>query len=337
MRISFNREGGSVMIQKVIKETMELLIDGKGFFLEEFPSTEEDLQFYLYTTIRNGYLAVIFSRLGEEEKNHLAFLNHARGKNMPVYILNIIFTDDLPVPLKNHMPNYSEVYVNGDGEFFGHDDVSLSVLSKKNTAVKKFSAKAMKATLTLVLINVVVYLLTALASGSFDIRIDVLIRYGAKVNELIVEGELYRLLSSAFLHGDFTHILFNMYALFALGKIVEEAMGTGRFLLVYFISALGGGVMSFLFTPNVSVGASGAIFGLLGAVMMMALLGKSGVNRRMFPRILLLLFINLFSGFSSSTIDNFGHIGGLLAGILVSFAILQFFSDKTEEDRPPFL
>ena len=195
----------------------------------------------------------------------------------------------------------------------------------------------MKATLTLVLINVVVYLLTALASGSFDIRIDVLIRYGAKVNELIVEGELYRLLSSAFLHGDFTHILFNMYALFALGKIVEEAMGTGRFLLVYFISALGGGVMSFLFTPNVSVGASGAIFGLLGAVMMMALLGKSGVNRRMFPRILLLLFINLFSGFSSSSIDNFGHIGGLLAGILVSFAILQFFSDKTEEDRPPFL
>ena len=114
-------------------------------------------------------------------------------------------------------------------------------------------------------------------------------------------------------------------------------MGTGRFLLVYFISALGGGVMSFLFTPNVSVGASGAIFGLLGAVMMMALLGKSGVNRRMFPRILLLLFINLFSGFSSSSIDNFGHIGGLLAGILVSFAILQFFSDKTEEDRPPFL
>ncbi|MBP9921178.1 MAG: hypothetical protein KBF03_04380, partial [Proteiniclasticum sp.] len=156
------------MIQKVIKETMELLIDGKGFFLEEFPSTEEDLQFYLYTTIRNGYLAVIFSRLGEEEKNHLAFLNHARGKNMPVYILNIIFTDDLPVPLKNHMPNYSEVYVNGDGEFFGHDDVSLSVLSKKNTAVKKFSAKAMKATLALVLINVVVYLLTAMASGSFD-------------------------------------------------------------------------------------------------------------------------------------------------------------------------
>ena len=152
-----------------------------------------------------------------------------------------------------------------------------------------------------------------------------------------MEGELYRLLSSAFLHGDFTHILFNMYALFALGKIVEEAMGTGRFLLVYFISALGGGVMSFLFTPNVSVGASGAIFGLLGAVMMMALLGKSGVNRRMFPRILLLLFINLFSGFSSSSIDNFGHIGGLLAGILVSFAILQFFSDKTEEDRPPFL
>ncbi len=88
-----------------------------------------------------------------------------------------------------------------------------------------------------------------------------------------------------------------MYALFALGKIVEEAMGTGRFLLVYFDLCLGRRSHELSFTPNVSVGASGAIFGLLGAVMMMALLGKSGVNRRMFPRILLLLFINLFRDF----------------------------------------
>jgi len=322
------------MIQKVIKETMDLLIDGKGFFLEEFPSTEEDLQFYLYTTIRNGYLAVIFSRLGEEEKNHLAFLNHARGKNMPVYILNIIFTEDLPVPLKKQVPNYSEVYVNGDGEFFGHYYVSFSVLSKKNVSVKKFSVKAMGATLALVALNIILYLFTAFASKSLDIGIEVLIRYGAKVNELIMAGEVYRLLTSAFLHGDLTHILFNMYALFALGKLVEEAMGTARFLIVYFISALGGGLMSFFFTPNVSVGASGAIFGLLGAVLVLALLGKSGVNRRMFPRILLLLGINLFSGFSSSTIDNFGHIGGLLAGILVSFTLLQFFEKKEERKSP---
>lgn len=322
------------MIQKVINETMDLLIDGKGFFLEEFPSTEEDLQFYLYTTIRNGYLAVIFSRLGEEEKNHLAFLNHASGKNMPVYVLNIIFTGDLPVPLKNRVPNYSEVYVNGEGGFFGHDDVSLSVLSRKNVSVKKFSAKAMGATLSLMAVNIILYAVTAFASRSLDIGIEVLIRYGAKVNELILEGEVYRLMTSAFLHGDFTHILFNMYALFALGKMVEEAMGTVRFLAIYFVSALGGGLMSFFFTPNISVGASGAIFGLLGVVLVMALLGRSGVNRRMFPRILLLLGINLFSGFSSSTIDNYGHIGGLLAGILVSFTLLQFF-EKKEEGKSP--
>ena len=192
----------------------------------------------------------------------------------------------------------------------------------------------MGATLALVALNIILYLFTAFASKSLDIGIEVLIRYGAKVNELIMAGEVYRLLTSAFLHGDLTHILFNMYALFALGKLVEEAMGTARFLIVYFISALGGGLMSFFFTPNVSVGASGAIFGLLGAVLVLALLGKSGVNRRMFPRILLLLGINLFSGFSSSTIDNFGHIGGLLAGILVSFTLLQFFEKKEERKSP---
>lgn len=325
------------MIQKVIKETMDLLIDGKGFFLEEYPSTEEDFRFYLFTPIRNGNLAVIFSRLGEEEKNHLAFLTYARDRGMPVYVLNIIFTEDMPVPLKTQRANYSEVYVNGDGEFYGHDDVSLSVLSRKNITRKKFSAKAMKATLTLIGINVLVYLVTALFSGSFDISIGVLVDFGAKVNELIVRGQVYRLLTSAFLHGDFTHILFNMYALFALGKIVEEALGTGRFLVIYFISALGGGLMSFFFTPNVSVGASGAIFGLLGAVLVLALLGRAGVNRGMFPRILLVLVINLFSGFSSSSIDNYGHIGGLLAGILISFLVMSFFSRREEQEKPPFL
>lgn len=318
------------MIQKVIKETMDLLIDQKGFFLEEYPSTEEDLQFYLYTNIRNGYLAVIFSRLGEEDKNHLAFLSYARSRNLPVYILNIVFTNDRPVPFKGERPNYAEVYVNGDGEFFGHSDVSLSVLSRTNVPSTRFSAKAMVGTLSLVAVNILIFLLTAYYSRSFDIRVDVLIKYGAKVNELIEAGQVYRLLTSAFLHGDLTHILFNMYALFALGKMVEEALGTARFLIIYFISALGGGFMSYYFTPNVSVGASGAIFGLLGAVLVLALLGKSGVKRGMFPRIVILLMLNLFSGFSSSGIDNFGHIGGLLAGILISFIILQFFDRKKE-------
>jgi rhomboid protease GluP len=95
------------MINRIIQQTMDLLIDEKGFFLEEFPSMEEDLGFYLYTPIKNGYLAVIFSSLGQEDENLLAFMNHARMNHMAAYVLNIVFTDGHPVAMKENLPNYS--------------------------------------------------------------------------------------------------------------------------------------------------------------------------------------------------------------------------------------
>jgi len=320
------------MMDRVIKETMDLLIDGKGFYMEAFTSPEEDLGFYLYTPIKNGRLAVIFSRLGQEDENHLALLHHLRSIQQSAYVLNIVFTSDAPVPFKEQRANYSEVYVNGDGEFFGHDDVSLSVLAKKSTTLSRFTPKVMLVSLILMALNVLIYGLTAVASGGLDIHVLVLIDFGAKVNELIVAGEYYRLLTSAFLHGDFTHILFNMYALFALGRIAEEALGHKKFLLVYMVSALGGGIMSFFFTPQVSVGASGAVFGLLGAVLIMAFFGHAKVDKRMFPRISLVLFLNLFSGFSSSSIDNFGHIGGLLAGLFITGVLMLLSKDGSSKD-----
>lgn len=310
------------MINRIIQQTMDLLIDGKGFFLEEFPSMEEDLGFYLYTPIKNGYLAVIFSSLGQEEENLLAFMNHARMNHLAVYVLNIVFTEGHPIPLKEKLPNYSEAYVDEEGKFFGLDDIGRSVLTKKVAAKRKFTLKSMGVTLSLMLINILIYGWTALESGSPDIDIYVLMRYGAKVNELIDIGQYYRLFTSAFLHADFMHILFNMYALFALGKIVEESVGKWKFILIYSFSAVTGGILSYLYTPNVAVGASGAIFGLLGAILVIAILGRKSALKAMFSRIMLVLAINLFSGFTSSSIDNFGHIGGLLGGLLITGILL---------------
>ena len=313
---------GDFMINKVIQETMGLLIDDKGFFLEEFPSIEEGLNFYLYTPIKNGFLAVIFSTLGNEDENLLAFMNHARLNRIPAYIVNIIFTGGHSVPIKEKLPNYSEVYVDEEGKFFGHDDISRSILSKKVAVTQKMTVKSMAVTFTLMIINIIVYTFTAFKSGGTDINIFVLISYGAKVNELIHAGEYYRLFTSAFLHADFMHILFNMYALFALGRIVEEFMGKWKMLGIYCFSALTGGILSYLYTPNVAVGASGAVFGLLGAILMITLLGKKKSMKSMFSRIMIVLAINLFSGFTSSNIDNFGHIGGLLGGIVITTLIL---------------
>jgi len=316
----------AAMINKVIRETMNLLIDEKGFFLEEFHSIEEDLNFYLYTPIKNGFLAVIFSTLGKEDENLLAFMNHARMNSIPAYVVNIVFTGGHAAPLKEKLPNYSEVYVDEEGKFYGHDDVTRSVLSRKAVVNQKMTLRSMAVTFTLMVLNILIYTFTALKSGGLDIDIFVLIRYGAKVNELIQAGEYYRLFTSAFLHADFMHVLFNMYALFALGRIVEEFMGKWKMLGIYSFSAITGGLLSYLYTPNVAVGASGAIFGLLGAILVITLFGKKKSMKSMFSRILIVLAINLFSGFSSSNIDNFGHIGGLLGGIAVTLMILLFTS-----------
>lgn len=320
------------MENTVVQKIMSLLIDEKGFFLEEFKSGEDTLGFYLYTHIKNGYLAVIFSSLGREDENLAAFHTHAKAQGFNAYVFNIIFTKGHQVIPKEIVPNYSEAYVDDEGNFFGLDDLGRSILSKPQfiQKQKRKLTEIMPITLGIIGLNILMYLVTVFYSKSLDIDIRVLIVFGAKVNELIVEGQYYRLITSAFLHADGMHILFNMYALFALGRILEDFLGKVKYSLIYIFSAFTGGIFSYLYTPNVSVGASGAIFGLLGALLMVAILRRNVVNRGLLPRIAVVLMISLFSGFSSGTTDNFGHIGGLIGGIALSFILLTFEKKNRE-------
>ncbi len=128
-------------------------------------------------------------------------------------------------------------------------------------------------------------------------------------------GEWWRLMSGAFLHGSIMHILFNMYVLFALGPTLERILGHARYLVLYLVAALGGAVASYLFTfvCTPSVGASGAIFGLMGALVV--------AGRRLrfdITQVLVLLAINLVIGFVSPNVDWRAHIGGMLVGALVA-------------------
>ncbi len=320
------------MENNIVQQTMNLLIDEKGFFLEEFTSSEENLGFYLYTHIKNGYLAVIFSSLGREDENLVSFLEQAKTKGFNAYVLNIIFTHGHQTTPKIQIPNYSEAYVDEEGNFYGLDDLGKSILSKPIGVKKKKLIELMPVTLMIIGINVVLYLYTALLSKSFDINIRVLVDFGAKVNELIIQGEYYRLVTSAFLHADAMHILFNMYALFALGRILENLLGKLKYISIYLFSALTGGILSYYYTPNVSIGASGAIFGLLGALLMVAIFKRRVVNKGLLPRIAIVLMISLFSGFSSGNTDNFGHIGGLLGGLLMSSILLILERRKEQKE-----
>ena len=177
-------------------------------------------------------------------------------------------------------------------------------------------------TYSIIGVTVLIYLVQ-LATRLFlqrDIPAEIL----EKSNGLIRAGELWRLLTPALLHGPIMHIAFNMYALLALGTGLERYFGRGRFLLLYLLGAFSGNVASFLFTPVPSLGASTAIFGLLGAQGIFLYQNRklfAGRFRSAIGNIIFIAAINLFIIGSLPGIDNWGHIGGLLGGLIfTSFA-----------------
>ncbi len=152
----------------------------------------------------------------------------------------------------------------------------------------------------------------------------------AKINEPIRNGEYYRLLTSMFLHLNLTHLLFNGYALYVIGRDVESLFGTVRFALIYLLGGLSGSLASFVFTSAPSLGASGAIFAIFGAEMVYfyqhrELHGAAG--QRHLQQLLFIMLLNLGLGFFSTTgatsfrIDNAGHIGGLVGGTVLTWFI----------------
>ncbi|GIV76066.1 rhomboid family intramembrane serine protease [Litorilinea aerophila] len=162
-------------------------------------------------------------------------------------------------------------------------------------------------------------------------NIYVLRTFGMKVNELIAQGEVWRLFTAMFLHIGVFHLLFNLYALYALGPMVEGYFGHLRFLAIYLLGGLFGSLASYAFSPVPSAGASGAIFGLAGAITVYFLRYRENFGprgRAILQNMLIVIAINLFFGLSVPGIDNWGHLGGLAGGALVSWGLLPRY-------RPP--
>ncbi|NTV89528.1 MAG: rhomboid family intramembrane serine protease [Clostridiales bacterium] len=183
----------------------------------------------------------------------------------------------------------------------------------------EFKVKVPVLTYSLIGINILVGALILLYSKMTGTAYSqLLIEFGAKVNTNILSGEYWRLLTPVFLHANAVHLLINCYSLYAVGTMVEKLFGRYRFMVVYFIAGIMGNIASFVFSANAGVGASGAIFGLLGTLLYFGLekpvLFKAyfGVN------VITTIIINLGYGFSNSGIDNFAHIGGLAGGFMAS-------------------
>jgi rhomboid protease GluP len=175
-------------------------------------------------------------------------------------------------------------------------------------------------TYSIIAVTVFVYLLQMASQYLF--QADLPAALFAKSNELILEGQLWRLLTPALVHGSLLHIFFNMYALMSFGPSLESSYGHGRFLTLYVLGAFAGNVASFLLADGVSVGASTAIFGLIGAEGIFLYQNRrlfAGQFRTAIGNIVFITVINLAYGFSAANIDNAGHIGGLIGGLMFSW------------------
>ncbi len=177
-------------------------------------------------------------------------------------------------------------------------------------------------TYVLIALNVLVYIAMTVASLIFDVNQDLLLLiFGAKVNPLIDAGQVWRLFTCMFLHGGVAHLLCNCYAIFIYGPIVEKLFGRARLIILYVIAGLAGSVMSYAFSINAAVGASGAIFGLIGCMFYFRE-KYPHIFKRIFGRgLFAVLGINLLLGFIQPGIDNFGHIGGFLGGFIASWGV----------------
>ncbi|SEM28445.1 rhomboid protease GluP [Mesobacillus persicus] len=180
-------------------------------------------------------------------------------------------------------------------------------------------------TFFLIVIQVAVFILMELMGGSTETSI--LIQYGAKFNPLILEGEWWRFITPMFIHIGFLHLLMNSLALYYLGPMVERIYGNSRFLFIYILAGFSGVLASFLFSPNLSAGASGAIFGCFGALLYFGVVFPRLFLRSLGFNILIVLAINLMFGFTIPGIDNAGHIGGLVGGFAAA-GIVRFPKKK---------
>ena len=201
------------------------------------------------------------------------------------------------------------------------DNINQKNESKSKIAEKIFSFKKPIVTYSLIFICILVFILMyVLGNGSTDNY--TLLVFGANVDTLTKNGDYYRLFTSMFLHIGILHLLCNMYSLYIIGKEVENVFGKVKYLIIYLLSGIAGSILSLAFNHNtICAGASGAIFGLLGALLYFGHYYRTYLGATLTRSIIPVIVLNLIIGFTSSGIDNAAHIGGLVGGILIAMAV----------------
>jgi len=229
----------------------------------------------------------------------------ASGSNQPDKILNI------------HKIIFNSFYDNQITEGEDFYEIARGVKNKKE---REFKATDSTITFGLIILNIIVFVVMELNGGSENT--ENLIRFGAVSNELVFDrGEFFRLFTDMFVHIGFAHIAANCFSLYILGTRSEQYFGKAMFLFIYIFSGIGASLASVMFTESVSAGASGAIFGIMGAMLVYSNMSDKPIADFSGYFMVLFSLTSIGAGFFMSGIDNAGHIGGFVTGALLTFII----------------
>lgn len=201
------------------------------------------------------------------------------------------------------------------------DDINKESLEKSQRVEKIFSPRIPIITYIIISICVAMFVLCFfVGNGPSDVK--TLVFMGANSSYYTKAGEYYRLLTCIFLHAGFAHIICNMYSLIVIGPQVESFYGKLKYLFIFLVSGICGSILSLVFSSSniVSVGASGAIFGLLGAIIYFGYHYRVYLGNVLKSQIIPVIILNLVIGFMISGIDNFAHVGGLIGGLFAAMA-----------------
>ena len=217
------------------------------------------------------------------------------------------------------------VYEEKDTELFAKiasdiSDKNIKESEKSNNMFSKKNDKIM--TIIFAVINIIVFALMYIIGNGSENKAT-LLKFGANMGMLTKNGDYYRLITCAFLHIGVVHLLCNLYSLFIIGQNIEYFFGKLKFVLIYFYSAITASLFVLIFQSDntITAGASGAIFGLMGALLYFGYTYRGYIGNKIISSALTVIAINLAYGFVHPGISNAAHIGGLVGGLAISYML----------------
>lgn len=298
-------EGSYTLVKSYFDELVEKYNCSKGYFIGLFIGNEESLRDFCTNDIEDyTALTAEIRWIVDPTAKRLVVLGEQPNKISDL-------SEIINIALKKETGAYSV-----------DTDIKTLVEKERDNRLKTVKSFNSYLTLSLIFINIIIHILLYFSGQKAEIIGLCSIGREAAFNN----NEIYRLITSVFLHADILHIGSNMLFLYVFGSSVERYYGKLRYILIYLISGLGGNLIFCLTSSGTAIGASGAVFGLIGAVLAYSLITKRAVDGKDLSFMAMFIIISLGFGFLDATVANLAHIGGIVFGFIFGLA---FYPKKT--------